>query len=224
MKSKCIEYWMSGLLLVAVSVAMLVALPMSYPVEKGSVNRFVVAIDAGHGGYDPGKVSKAGTKEKDLNLIYAKQIKQILNESGIDVILTRSEDVALDNTKARDMRKRCEIIEENNAALTVSLHMNSYKDSRVYGAQVFYYKHSSGGKELAACIQDSIKSKFSDNKRACKENDNYYMLLHTSNPTVIVECGFLSNPGDEKNLTDEKYRKDLCRAIADGIIAYQKSR
>ncbi|MGN0370775.1 MAG: N-acetylmuramoyl-L-alanine amidase [Butyrivibrio sp.] len=186
---------------------------------------FLIVIDPGHGGSDPGKVSDTGLLEKDINLEIALLLKEEL-DSDYRVILTRESDMGLysendTNKKASDMRERCRIIEEEKADMLISIHQNSYTDPDVKGAQVFYYTHSAEGKKLAESIQNSIKEIASpDNNRVSKSNNDYYMLLHTSCPAVIVECGFLSNPGEAELLNSKDYRKLIVSAIRKGIDDY----
>lgn len=152
--------------------------------------------------------------------------KKVLEEEGYGVILTRSDGDGLyadtdRNKKASDMKKRCEIIENAGADIVISIHQNSFTDSEVSGAQVFYYRHSKEGKLLADCIQQNlIKMVDNSNTRVSKANEDYYMLLHTKCPAVIVECGFLSNPAEEKLLLSEEYQKSIARAITAGIKDY----
>lgn len=186
---------------------------------------FLIVIDPGHGGSDPGKVSDNGLLEKDINLEIALLLKEELG-SDYRVILTRESDAGLysendTNKKASDMRERCRIIEEEKADMLISIHQNSYTDPDVKGAQVFYYTHSAEGKKLAESIQNSIKEIASpDNNRVSKSNNDYYMLLHTSCPAVIVECGFLSNPGEAELLNSKDYQKLIVSAIKKGIEDY----
>ena len=186
---------------------------------------FLIVIDPGHGGSDPGKVSDTGLLEKDINLEIALLLKEEL-DSDYRVILTRESDAGLysendTNKKASDMRERCRIIEEEKADMLISIHQNSYTDPDVKGAQVFYYTHSAEGKKLAESIQNSIKEIASpDNNRVSKSNNDYYMLLHTSCPAVIVECGFLSNPGEAELLNSKDYQKLIVSAIKKGIEDY----
>lgn len=190
------------------------------PVEK----KYSVVIDAGHGGNDPGKVASDGTEEKDINLAMALCLGNMLEDAGYDVIMTRMEDVSLSsesdvNRKAADMKARCSAAE--NADIFVSIHQNSFSDPDVRGGQVFYYRHSDKGKKLAGYIQQAIKEKAdSDNTREAKSNEEYYLLLHTACPSVIVECGFLSNPEEAELLKSEEYRQRICEAVVCGIDEY----
>lgn len=185
-----------------------------------------VVIDPGHGADDPGKVGVSGMNEKDLNLEIALKLKDYLSEQGIDVVMTREEDISLaeegaQSVKVSDLKKRVEIIEEAEADLAVSIHQNSYTDSAISGAQVFYYGDSAQGKRLAEALQQSLINNLDpSNTRAAKANESYYILKKTSIPTVIVECGFLSNPAEEALLADAEYQEKIVIAICDGIAAY----
>lgn len=186
----------------------------------------VVVIDSGHGGIDPGKTSSDGILEKEINLAISYKLKAYLEKAGMKVVMTRTDDSGLYdesdvNKKSADMKKRCDIIKECNADIVVSIHQNSFQSSSVKGAQVFYYKHSAKGKQLAQSIQQAFKEYLDeDNKRVEKADSTYYMLVHTSAPTVIAECGFLSNPEEAKLLTDEEYQDKVAMAIYYGIIDY----
>ncbi len=196
------------------------------PEKSGARGKTCIVIDAGHGGNDPGKVGINNALEKDINLTLALKLRDSLADQGLEIILTRDSDAGLQsadaaNQKASDMQNRCKIITDANPAFTVSLHQNSYTTSDVKGAQVFYYSQSTEGQKLAACIQDSlIQNVDPKNKRAAKANDSYYLLKKTPTPTVIVECGFLSNPTEADLLLTEDYQDSLVDAISIGILAY----
>lgn len=182
-----------------------------------------IVIDPGHGGVDPGMLGVNNTIEKEINLTVSYMLKEELENKGMNVVLTRTTDDGLylesdSNKKIADMKKRCAIITESNADIVVSIHQNSFSDSAVCGAQVFYYKHSQKGKELAQYIQDSLKENVDEtNDRKIKANDSYYMLIHTPCPTVIVECGFITNYEEAKLLVSEEYQRKVAKAIASGI-------
>jgi N-acetylmuramoyl-L-alanine amidase len=186
----------------------------------------LVVIDSGHGGFDPGKVGVNQALEKDINLSIAKKLEEKLTNSGIQVIMTRVSDEGLypetaSNKKVADLNERCRIIQESNAEIAVSIHQNSFSDPDVRGGQVFYYKHSDKGCILATGIQQAFKEIVdTSNTREAKSDNNYYMLLHTPCPTVIVECGFLSNPEEAALLAGDEYRAKICQAIKKGIDTY----
>ena len=186
----------------------------------------VVVIDAGHGGNDPGKVGVDGSLEKDINLSIAKQLKMYLEQSDVKVIMTREEDTGLysdedTKKKAADMRNRCQIANEAEADLVVSIHQNSYHEEYVSGGQVFYYKDSVKGKELAEILQKRFTYVLgSENRRLAKANGNYYLLLHVKSPIVIVECGFLSNYKEAALLQDPDYQERMAWTLHMGILEY----
>lgn len=185
-----------------------------------------VVIDPGHGGIDPGKIGVNDAKEKDINLQIAMYLQKELEAAGLSVVLTREDDEGLygayaQNKKLEDMQKRCAIIKETDPDITVSIHQNSYHDGGVSGCQVFYYEDSEQGKKLAEHIQNQMIEVLAPyKKREAKANDSYYMLRHTTVPTVIVECGFLSNWTEAQQLVTEDYQKRVAQAIAGGVIAY----
>ena len=199
--------------------------------ETGAVvlqepGKHVVVLDAGHGGLDPGKVGVDGTLEKDINLSLTYKLKDMLEAADVTVILTRNSDEGLyqekdTNKKRADMNARCQLIEREMPDLAVSIHQNSYHEEEIKGAQVFYYEKSTEGKRLAQILQRGFDRVLGEeNTRQAKANDQYYLLLHTSCPVVIVECGFLSNWEEAAKLSDEGYQEKLAWAIHLGILQY----
>lgn len=198
--------------------------PNTYPSGKP-----VIIIDPGHGGRDPGKVGTSKTLEKDINLKIAFYLKEMLETQNVEVIMTRDKDEDLaqtsSNFKSEDMKERVTIIQKNNAALVISIHQNSYTDPSVYGAQCFYYTDSAESKELAAILQKQIITSTKQTKiREIKSNNDYYLLKHSPIPTVIVECGFLSNPEEEQLLLTETYQRNMAWAIHLGILQYSNQK
>ena len=180
----------------------------------------IVAVDAGHGGEDPGKVGVNEALEKDINLAIAKELKGFLEEAGITVVMTREEDISMAESKTEDLNKRTEIMNGANAILAVSIHQNSFSDEAESGAQVFFHANSEEGDKLAQIIQEFLKRLDPENRREKKANDSYYLLKNTKIPTVIVECGFLSNWNEAEKLTEESYQKELAQGICEGILQY----
>lgn len=191
-----------------------------------TVQKKAVVIDVGHGGIDAGKVSEDGILEKDVNLVIAKKLAQLLEQEDITVTLTREDDRGLysdsdQNKKTADLRNRCKLIEEIDPICTVSIHQNSYPSPEVRGAQVFYYRHSTEAQKLAGLIQESIRERVdTSNTRQEKPNDSYYMLKRSTSPTVIVECGFLSCPQEAQLLTEDEYQNKLAWAIHMAVLNY----
>lgn len=193
---------------------------------QSTIKKYVVAIDAGHGGFDPGKIGIKGDLEKDINLSIALKLKTLLEMNDCEVIMTRQTDTGLydagdSNKKASDMRKRVEIITQANPDIAISIHQNSFTQESIKGAQVFYHINSSEGKELADIIQEELKNTLNDgNHRVAKSNDTYYMLKKSNCPLVIVECGFLSNYKESELLVNEEYQEKVAWAIHLGIMNY----
>lgn len=187
---------------------------------------FTVVIDAGHGGFDSGKVGVDGTFEKDVNLSISRKLEKLLLASDIDVIMTRTEDLGLcddtsDNKKRQDMTRRAALMNEANADCIISIHQNSYPQEAIDGAQVFYYTGSDEGAALASLIQKSLIARADpSNHRVEKPNDTYYLLKQSRSPIVIVECGFLSNWAESKKLVDDTYQQTLAWAIHLGVLQY----
>lgn len=188
----------------------------------GKNTKELIVIDAGHGGFDPGKVGTQNTLEKDINLAIAKKVEKILRESGYTVYMTRMEDKALGDEsgkskKITDLKNRVMMINEAEPAVAVSIHQNSFS-AGTSGAQVFYYTGSEQGKKLAGILQQTVKDIVGDgNHRVEKANSSYYMLKKITCPFAIVECGFLSNPTEESLLRDEKYQQKMAKGICEGI-------
>ena len=189
-------------------------------------NNNTIVIDAGHGGFDPGKIGINEAKEKDINLAIAKRLEIYLTEAGFHVVMVRDTDKGLydadaSNKKAQDMKRRCSLINETKPLLAVSIHQNSYPSPEIAGAQVFYYKDSLKGYALATTLQTALREGLNpNNHRQPKANDTYYLLKKTPTPTVIVECGFLTNPSEATLLATNEYQQKIVTSISSGILTY----
>lgn len=136
--------------------------------------------------------------------------------------MTREEDRGLydensDSKKVQDLTRRVELINEVKPALTVSIHQNSYPSSDVSGIQIFYYEHSSEGEKIAGIMQSKMENLEGVRNRPVKGNTTYFLLKRTEVPTLIIECGFLSNQAEAQKLTEEDYQHMLVKSMADGI-------
>lgn len=189
----------------------------------------VVVLDAGHGGEDGGASSKNGTTEAEINLSIALKVQSLLEQSGCTVILTRSDENAiydldsktLRQKKVSDIKNRVKIGNEASADIFVSIHLNKIPQSQYYGWQTFYKEANEQSKNLATCIQNSLNEAIQkENKRVPLKIDNIYIVDNVTIPTSIVECGFLSNPEEEKQLLDDEYQGRLAWGIYTGIIDY----
>ena len=185
---------------------------------------FTVLIDAGHGEPDGGAVGANGTIEKDINLAIAKKTGEVLEGKGIRVLYTREDDSGLQDDgldtirkmKVSDMNKRLKIMRECNADLFLSIHMNSFPKENVCGLRVFFAKNYPESKELAERIQDKISSVTGAKTYAVKTADEkLFLMKNPPLPSVLVECGFITNPEEEKKLNDEKYQSINAWAMAD---------
>lgn len=193
---------------------------------------FVMVIDAGHGGPDGGAEAADGTQEKRINLSIAKALKKEAEKYGVTVILTREGDAGLyeaDNTEQKwkklgDLKERKRIIDETEVDVAVSIHLNSFwSDTNVHGAQVFYPKTGEArlqkdSEALAGMIQDSLIKGIDDgSNRIEMAKDDIYLFEDITCPTVLVECGFLSNPGDAENLKKEEFHEKLSQYIMEAV-------
>lgn len=189
----------------------------------------VVVVDAGHGVPDEGAESSNGTTEAQTNLKIALKLQNLLEQSGCTVILTRSDENAiydidsktLKQKKISDIKNRVKIGNESSADLFVSIHLNKIPQSQYDGWQTFYKEGSEEGKRLAELIQTNLNDAIQkENNRVAKTINNVYIIKHVEIPTTIVECGFLSNPEEEKLLLEDEYQNKLAWGIYNGIIDY----
>ena len=181
----------------------------------------IVVLDAGHGGWDPGKTGHYGRNEQELNLAITKKLAAFLEQGGATVYMTRTDEAALGTKKREDMEERKTIANESGGDIFISIHQNAFSSHNVKGAQVFYHKSSEKGKRLAEAIQDSLKQRLNEeNTRMAKPNEDYYVLRNTEIPAALVECGFLSNQEEERLLNDAVYQEKVAWAIYCGILSY----
>lgn len=188
-------------------------------------NKTTIVIDVGHGGSDPGKVGIQGIKEKDVNLAIARYLKDYLIAEDYTVYMTRETDQGLydesvSNKKKSDLSNRIQFVQEKNASCMISIHQNSYPDTIQHGAQTFYYEGREEDKNFAQYVQDSLLTFDPSNTRQIKSSTSYYILKNAQVPSILIECGFLSNPEETANLTDPNYQKQIAYAIAIGTCRY----
>ncbi len=201
------------------------------PVSNGQVPLKTVILDAGHGGEDPGAVSDySGTREKDVNLLIAIKVKELLKAENYKVIMTREDDRLVYNTDTRnivqkrreDLLRRKKIMDEAGADIVVSIHLNKFQQAKYYGTQVFFPPNSPESQRLAMSIQKSVRDSVDPNNKreALEKKEPIIILKDSKTTTAIVECGFLSNAEEEKKLVTEEYQNKLSAAIKDGITGY----
>ncbi|MCX7842234.1 MAG: N-acetylmuramoyl-L-alanine amidase [Clostridia bacterium] len=195
----------------------------------------VVMIDPGHGGEDPGAVSDYnGIKEKDINLGIASYLRELLEQDGYKVIMTREEDKLeyepgtrnIIQKRKQDLLRRKKMMDEGGANIVVSIHLNKFPQTQYFGAQTFFPPNSPESQKLAHSIQMSIREMVDpQNKReALVKKEPIIILKNNKTTTAIVECGFLSNPEEEKKLGSTQYQQNLSAAIKKGIDAYFASK
>ena len=189
----------------------------------------VIVLDAGHGTPDEGAKSSNGTTEAQTNLAITLKVQTLLEQSGATVILTRSDDNAiydldsktLKEKKVSDIHNRVKIGNESQADIFVSIHLNKIPEQQYYGWQCFYKKGSEGGESLAKSLQSNLNEAIQrENKREAKTIEDIYIVKHVEIPLAIVECGFLSNPEEEKLLLTDDYQDKLAWGIYNGIMDY----
>ncbi len=228
---------LTGILLVLLGVCALLYCgvsnqkQMTRAVSAASVSEKVIVIDPGHGGFDAG-ASANGVQEKDVNLSVALSLKQLIEQGGGKAILTRKEDVSTapenkegKTAKKADLYARKNLAETSAADVFVSIHMNKFPQSQYKGAQVFYANQPEASMRLGEEMQNALIEVLADgNTRKAKKTDgSIFILKDTTVPSVIVECGFLSNPQEAELLKQEDYQKKLAEAIFAGLIRFFNS-
>ena len=184
---------------------------------------YVVFIDPGHGGIDPGAIYK-DIYEKDINLSISFKLKELLEQENIKVYMTRSGDYDLavtnaQNRKRSDLSRRSNIINRSGSDLYVSIHLNMTTSSTWYGAQVFYSDNDPNNEYLASLIQKQL-AKDTQTKRKISMTNEMYLHNRIKIPGVLVEAGFLSNPNERYLLKTDDYQYKLAKSIKEGIIKY----
>lgn len=204
-------------ILILVIISIVFAIKQYIPVIATPVTNRTVIIDAGHGGGDPGAIGISGTLEKDINLNIALKLQKFIEQNGGVVLMTRTEDEMLAENKKEDMKVRKKLRAENSSDIFVSIHLNSFPSANCSGAQTFY-ANDDNSKLLAEKIQKNMV-KFLDesNPRVAKKLTDVYLLKNVNLPSVIVECGFLSNSNEERLLSDDEYQSKVAFSIYSGI-------
>ena len=190
-----------------------------------------LVIDAGHGGFDGGAIGATGTTEQDINLSIAQRVQALAGFFGVRTAMTRDSSEALDynagrsvrENKVTDIKAREKIVADTVNPVFLSIHLNKFTDPQYHGAQVFYSPNHADSKTLAELLQnDLIAGADPENHRQAKQAEKTIYLMKKLNcPAVIVECGFLSNPAEEKLLAQEEYHKKLAVCIVSGYLHYQ---
>ncbi|ABW18092.1 N-acetylmuramoyl-L-alanine amidase CwlD [Alkaliphilus oremlandii OhILAs] len=230
------KYWLIRICIAVIAITVLILLLNYYKIIEVSMGVSttdkVIVIDPGHGGFDPGKLGSNGRKnEKDINLDISLYLKAYLEQNDFVVIMTREKDEDLytedgSNRKMKtiDLTNRKKIVLDMKPDVFISIHANSFQESKYYGAQTFYPKNNEEGMKLANIIQQEFMNIVDpDNKRVPLENDTVYIIKGLDIPTVLIECGFLSNPEEERKLNDPQYQQKIAWSIYVGLEKYFKT-
>ncbi len=187
------------------------------PIERAHC----IIIDPGHGGEDGGATSCTGKLESGYNLEIALRLNDLMHLLGFDTNMIRTTDTSIyikgdtiAQKKVSDLKERVRIVNETENALLLSIHQNNFSDGRYSGAQVFY-AGTEGSEQLAKQLQSALVASVNPgSNRKCKKSDGVYLMEHINCTGVLIECGFLSNAGEEARLRDPGYQKKLCCVIA----------
>lgn len=186
----------------------------------------VILIDPGHGGFDGGAKSKSGTIEATVNLEISLKLKNELESKGYKVFLTRDSDNGLESEgktirekKREDLKNRCKMKQDTKCDIFISIHQNMFPQSKIYGAQVWHASNENS-LNLANLVQEEIKLSVNDgNKRVAKAAGEAYLILRDkyAGASILVECGFLSNPTEEQKLKTDEHQMKIINGIVSGV-------
>ncbi len=189
-------------------------------------DRPIVVIDPGHGGYDNGSSSENGVVEKELNLEISMNVRDLLEENGIHVVLTRdSDEISWPDDNVEDLQARLDIAAAAQAQLMVSLHCNISEEDpeNVKGSEIYVNLSQSDSLALAEAINAQLETLSPALVSRGVKTGQFHLLTYNTLPCVIVEMGFLSNADDVSYLTGENTQALLCHAIVDGIMSQIKA-
>lgn len=199
------------------------------PTSGEASGKPVIVLDAGHGGLDSGAVGKAGTLEKDVNLSVVLTLREMFRMSGFEVVLTRDKDISIyddgvvgiRNQKLNDMDNRLKIIQSYPDSIFLCVHQNNYTDPQYFGGQMFYNTNHPDNRTLAQIMQNRFAQLQPGNDREIKLSGEELFLLKTNkNPSLMIECGFLSNPEEEQKLATWEYQQKVAFTIYSGVMEY----
>ena len=193
------------------------------PIERNHT----IVIDAGHGGPDGGAISCTGVMESKFNLDISLRLNDLLQLLGYKTVMIRTEDESIYISgetiaakKISDLRQRVKLANEIQGGVLVSIHQNTFSDSRYSGPQVFYGTQGEG-EQLAKILQKSLTEVLSpDSNRMAKKADGIYLMQHINCTGVLIECGFLSNPEEEAKLRNDQYQQKLCCVIGTSLVNF----
>lgn len=189
---------------------------------SGGLDGKIITLDAGHGGSDPGAIGSDGTKEKNITLPITKMLKEILEDKGAKVYMTRTTDVDVFGPNASDaeeLQARVNVGEKYNSDMFVSLHINSSVNKNVGGFSTYYYPKTDNDLRLAKNIQSKLAANFGVDDLGVRQA-NFYVIKRISMPAVLVEMCFISNEKELTLMKGQWFQKKTARLIAEGIEKY----
>lgn len=199
------------------------------PVTGTPSSKPTVVLDAGHGGLDSGAVGVTGALEKNINLSIVLTLREMLEMSGFNVVLTRDEDISIydpgiegiRNQKLNDMDNRLKIIQSYPDSVFLCIHQNNFTDPRYFGGQMFYNNNNPNNRSLAQIMQNKFAQLQPGNDREIKlSGEELFLLKSNPNPSLMIECGFLSNPDEEAKLSTWEYQQKVAFTIYNGLMEY----
>lgn len=202
-------------------IAMMFAVHIDMAVAS-SVRGKTIIVDAGHGGYNPGAVAN-GSIEAENNLAVALLLADKLTEAGANVVMTRTSDRAVAQNKTTlqaELQARVTIAEQHEGDIFVSIHSNANDNQKIEGAMTFYHNDSS--RTLAEAVQKNLVYRTKANDKGV-QTARFYVIRHTTMPSVLIEMGFVTNPKEARRLTESVYRERLADGIYEGIEEYFRS-
>lgn len=190
-------------------------------------NRRTIVIDAGHGGVDGGATSCTGVLESQFNLEIALKLNDLMHLLGMNTLMIRTTDCSvytkgnsIAQKKVSDLKERVRVVNNTDNAVLLSIHQNHFSDKKYNGAQVFYAK-TEGSQDFAGKLQKTFVEMLNPgSRRQIKKADSVYLMQHINCPAVLIECGFLSNPNEERLLRDNHYQQKICCIIACTLSEY----
>lgn len=200
----------------------------SIPVSSTPVSSHTIVLDAGHGYPDGGAINENGLYESQINLKIVQKLQELLEASNCTIILTRSDENGIYDADAKkkklsDLHNRVNIVNSSEAEILVSIHLNKISQKQYYGWQSFYQKDNNNSKNLAQFIQTNLNYSIQkENKREILPISNIYLMDNSKIPSVIIECGFLSNIEESELLQKDEYQNKLAWGIYTGIMDYFK--
>lgn len=189
---------------------------------SGGLSGKIITLDAGHGGSDPGAIGSDGTKEKNITLAITKAVKELLEQKGAKVYMTRTTDVDVYGPNASDadeLQARVNVGEKYNSDLFVSLHINSSVNKNVGGFSTYYYPKTSNDLRIAKSIQDQLTANFGVDDLGVRQA-NFYVIKRISMPATLVEMCFISNEKELVLMKGKWFQNKTARLIAAGIEKY----